>query len=384
MEAGERPSKIRKLNSDDYAISRFPFSNESKILPDSHQVEREVEGDKADGLVEDVHHAENTLQTPLLSKNQMKKLRRKQQWDAGRDDRKAKKKEKLKQKREQKKADKEAGANEVAEKGDASLNKPSHLRPPREQLPVTFVVDCDFDELMTGPKIISLASQITRCYSDNHQAPFRAHMAISSFGGQLKTRFETVLSNHHKSWKGVRVLEDDFVATSEKATKWMAGPGGGEMLGSFAPRANSEDRVPEVGEVVYLTSDSQYTLTELRPYSTYIIGGLVDKNRHKGICYKRAMDRGVRTAKLPIKEFMEMNSRLTLTTNQAYEILVRWLELGDWGEAFTRVMPRRKGAVLKGRGNGQIVAKVGEGAEDEPVEEGAEGDDDDRRSTEVA
>ena len=127
----------------------------------------------------------------------------------------------------------------------------------------------------------------------------------------------------------------------------------GEMAGVFSqfnsPLENSVDhaKLQDEAELVYLTSESDNTLTELKPYSTYIIGGLVDKNREKGICYKRATNRGIKTAKLPIGEFMDMRSRKVLATNHVNEIMLRWLECGDWGEAFVKVIPKRKGGKLK-------------------------------------
>ena len=77
------------------------------------------------------------------------------------------------------------------------------------------------------------------------------------------------------------------------------------------------------------------------------MGGIVDRNRYKGICYKRAAENGIKTAKLPIGDYMQMNSRFVLTTNQVCEIMLRWLELRDWSEAFMQVMPKRKGGMLK-------------------------------------
>ncbi|KAK4990052.1 tRNA (guanine(9)-N(1))-methyltransferase [Elasticomyces elasticus] len=297
--------------------------------------------------------------TPPLSKNQQKKLRRKQDWEAARDQRKVKRKEKLVEKRLRKRAAKEA-EGELGEKQagtEVNAEESQHKEHPTgrsKQLPVAIMIDCDFDALMRDNERISLAAQITRSYSDNRNSRLRAHLAVASFGGKLRDRFDTVLNKHYEGWKGVKFLEGDFVEAAEKAKEWMedatyntlAGP----LADSVGDTPDAREKAKQEGEIVYLTSDSDDTLTRLKPYSTYIIGGLVDKNREKGICYKRAMARGVKTAKLPIGDFLDMQSRKVLATNHVNEIMLRWLELGDWGEAFMRVIPKRKGGQLKNKG----------------------------------
>jgi tRNA (guanine9-N1)-methyltransferase len=116
----------------------------------------------------------------------------------------------------------------------------------------------------------------------------------------------------------------------------------------FPAPENTESAGPEPApSIVYLTSDSPYTLEYLSPNTSYIIGGIVDKNRHKGLCYKRACERGIPTAKLPIGEYMTMQSRTVLAVNHVVEIMLKWLVTGDWGEAFLSVIPKRKEAKLK-------------------------------------
>lgn len=294
-----------------------------------------------------------------LSKNQQKKLKRDQEWEANRAARKAKRKEKIQEKKQNKRAAREQlpptasvdpkPFQETTPANDIPDGK-KESRPQHVQLPITLLLDCGFDELMMDKENKSLASQITRCYSDTHKAPFQAHLAISSFGGRLKERFDGLLAGNYRSWRNVRFLEEDFVKGTEHATGWMTGPEGGKLAAVFARHEDNQKKPEErsqSGEIVYLTSDSPDTLTELRPYSTYIIGGLVDRNRHKGICYKTAMNRGIKTAKLPIGDYMKMNSRFVLATNHVVEIMLRWLELGDWGKAFDMVIPKRKGGVLK-------------------------------------
>ncbi|KAL9602931.1 MAG: hypothetical protein Q9219_001456 [cf. Caloplaca sp. 3 TL-2023] len=294
---------------------------------------------------------------PSLSKNMLKKLRRDQAWEAGREKRKELRKLKKKEKRQQKKraahhVEPPLELSSAKRPADDSVYHPEAKKPkyPRNtQLPIAFVIDCGFDDLMLDGERKSLASQVTRSYSDNHRAPYRSHLFISSFGGHLKDRFDNVLSGHHRSWKGVKFLEADFQEAANEADRVMKSDRGGELAGALGgplSSQQSEDK-KQSGEVVYLTSDSPDTLTELKPYSTYIVGGLVDKNRHKGICYKRAMDQGIKTAKLPIGDYMKMASRFVLATNHVVDIMLRWLELGDWSKAFLQVIPKRKGGVLK-------------------------------------
>lgn len=377
MEAGGRPSKMRKLES---SVKKEEQEGTVAVERPVHAILNqacEVEASSSNSPDQDEHsvgqdnNGKNGLATSqpgpdqsevTLSKNQLKKLKRQQEWEASRDFRKAKRKEKIQEKKERKRAafEEAASAAVVANSanGDETYENSNEepkgvLRRRAVQLPIAFVLDCDFDDLMLDKERISMAAQLTRCYSDNHKAPFKAHLAMCSFGGKLKDRFENVLSGHHHSWKGVTFLSGDFVEAADQAKEWMKGNDGGELAGMFAAEYQHEEPAmaenTESGEVVYLTSDSPHTLTELRPYSTYVIGAIVDKNRHKGICYKRAMDRGIKTAKLPIGDYMQMTSRFVLATNHVAEIMLRWLELGNWGEAFLRVVPKRKGGVLKVR-----------------------------------
>ncbi|KAL9094852.1 MAG: hypothetical protein Q9165_002801 [Trypethelium subeluteriae] len=297
--------------------------------------------------------AQEDIEAKPLSKNQQKKLLKKQRWEEGRTARKIKRKEKATEKKKRDRAMKAAQAsNSAFGIPESKVKAKNHARTDRDnvQLPVTIILDCSFDDLMNENERISLGSQITRCYSDNRNARLKAHLAVSSWGGFLKERFDNLLRKNHESWKGMRWIGGDFVEASERASQWMQCETGGELDGALLKHSDggtSKDALKEQGEVVYLSSESDHTLRELKPYSTYIIGGLVDKNRHKGICYKRAMDRGIKTAQLPIGDFMTMNSRKILATNHVAEIMLKWLDSGDWGEAFLQVLPRRKGGQLK-------------------------------------
>jgi tRNA (guanine9-N1)-methyltransferase len=353
MESEERPAKMRKLEhgtdlieSDSIGPSLHDQSAEDGMKTAGESLTENPSG-KNSVITEKPDQVQNSV--PKISKNQLKKQRRHEKWEAGREDRKAKRKEKIKAKKERRREEwRQHATNEDANAaGGTGDLKARHAKPKKgTQVPITVIFDCDFEDLMFDNEMKSLGLQITRCYSDNRKAKFQTHLAISSFGGKMKERFDGILAKQYTSWKGVRFFSEDFVQVAEKAKDWMQGPQGGSIAGAIAESPHQMNDDTE-GEIVYLSSESDVTLERLKPNSTYIIGGLVDKNRHKGLCHKRATERGIKTAKLPIGEFLHMKSRQVLVTNHVLEIMLRWLEFGDWGKAFMEVLPKRKGGVLK-------------------------------------
>jgi tRNA (guanine9-N1)-methyltransferase len=357
MESEERPAKMRKLEhnmeASDTPDEENPPANGEAGTEDFPAPDQQL---LAGNLIEEDHAEENGTAegekaAPKLSKNQLKKQARLERWEAGREDRKIKRREKIKEKKERRRE--EWRQQQTNEDGDGADGTRSKRPPPFRQIPhggtqvpITVIFDCDFEELMFDNELKSLGLQITRCYSDNRKAKYQAHLAISSFGGKMKERFDGILAKQYTSWKGVRFFSEDFVEVATKSKEWMTGPEGGTLEGAIAEGTDTAADDGE-GEVVYLSSESDVVLDRLKPNGTYIIGGLVDKNRHKGICYKRAMNRGIKTAKLPIGEFLHMKSRQVLVTNHVLEIMLRWMETGDWGKAFMAVLPERKGAKLK-------------------------------------
>ncbi|KAI0122715.1 guanine-1-methyltransferase-domain-containing protein [Daldinia grandis] len=335
----------------------------------SHDDISEGEGDHSDGGSKE---ATNGTDAPKLSKNKQRKLKRQKMWEEKKQEKKGLRKEKRHEKQEKKRLEREAEIAAAAAEGrEPVFQEPSRRQPKSAtKVPITVIFDCQFEKYMMGKELPSLSNQITRCYSDNRNAQFPVHMFISSYGGQMKERHETILQNQFKGWKNVQFIEGDFIEAAAKAREIMAGPSGGTVIDLLA-QGNDRDSVsfsevsqeskkkqkaapvaePEADDVdksiVYLTADSPYTLDRLEPNTCYVIGGIIDKNREKGLCYKIARSKKVRTAKLPIGQYMVMQSRHILATNHVMEIILQWLETGDWGTAFMSVIPMRKGGKLK-------------------------------------
>jgi tRNA (guanine9-N1)-methyltransferase len=409
----ERPSKIRKLDTSEEPPAKAEEAPKENEKPTNDQPANEPEDPNEEQNESEKGNQEQAQDTSNLSKSQQKKLRRKQEWEAGKEYRRVLRRQKHKEKQARKaEARAELEAKYKSGELEPPVSVPGKKGPSRPiQVPVTLILDCDFNELMLEKEIISLSAQLTRCYSDNKCSPYRSHLVMSSWGGSLKDRFETVLSSNHLSWKGVKFTEGNFVDAAKEMDSIMRGPKGGREVGALAPKkeeataetkengslvapetkAEAVDTIVKTEEpplnsdiskpdpeqktktdsisapsapekpsskpeeptlkaepqIVYLSSDSPDTLTSLSPNTSYIIGGIVDKNRHKGLCYKRACELGIPTAKLPIGEYMTMQSRSVLAINHVVEIMLKWLETGDWGEAFLSVIPKRKEAKLK-------------------------------------
>ncbi|PUU74912.1 guanine-1-methyltransferase-domain-containing protein [Tuber borchii] len=287
--------------------------------------------------------------TTKLSKNARKRQLKAKHWAETREAWKAAKREKKKVRKAAERAKAKAAAEAAAEaaretgggsgkqgdngnKNNGSMNR---RRPVLE--PITFIMDCGFDDLMADKEITSLSSQLTRTYSVNRTSSRQVTLHLTSLNKRLLTRYQTVLSNQHLRWKNVVVSSEPYEVTPD---------------------------------LVYLTADSPNTITELENGKKYIVGAIVDKNRYKGLCHKKAVAQGVATAKLPIGEYVSMASRFVLTTNQVAEIMIRWLECRDWEKAFLEVIPRRKMPVAKGGGEDE---EDGEGEGEQEGEDVGDG-----------
>uniref|UniRef100_A0A7N0UCY4 tRNA (guanine(9)-N(1))-methyltransferase n=1 Tax=Kalanchoe fedtschenkoi TaxID=63787 RepID=A0A7N0UCY4_KALFE len=173
------------------------------------------------------------------------------------------------------------------------------------------VIDLEFAHLMSPNEINSLTQQITYCYAMNGRCSSPSHLWLTGCSGDMETQLQKIPG--YPNW----IIEKES-------------------------RSYIEALHDRKDDLVYLTADSETMLDSLDPKKLYIVGGLVDRNRWKGITMNKATEQGIQTAKLPIGEYLKMSSSQVLTVNQVIEILLKFLETGDWKTSFFHVIPQRK------------------------------------------
>ena len=282
-----------------------------------------------------------------MSKRQRKRLQKRQFFV---EHRKIKRKEKKERKKAQKRKLQEGKETEDGKEGVSSAS--DNLTNNKEKLScekkkfrsmnsehassLRVAIDLSFDDLMTDRDIHKLLKQIQRTYSINRRADRPIQLYLTSFGGRSKTILDEIHCKY-TSWD-VHIKEESY----------------GDVF-------SQED-------VVYLTSDSPNVLSEVDESKAYIIGGLVDHNHHKGLCYKLAVERGIAHARLPISECVKLKSRTVITVNHVFEIMLLYSQTKDWKESLVQVLPARKMEGHKKTGNGAQKDEIAEEETDKSVE----------------
>ncbi|KAH9287641.1 hypothetical protein KI387_031758, partial [Taxus chinensis] len=252
---------------------------------------------------EDVYEEIQTRDPPL-TKSAKKKLLKLKRYEAKKVQQKAiarQNKERAKEQKRQEWADKLAGLAEderlsfIQAKADVRKERRAHMLQHREltkQKLLTaqhsgqnIVLDLELCELMTTGEINSLTQQIMYCYAANKKSSSPAHIWLTGCKGEIGSRLQKL-------------------------------PGFDNWLVEKEERSYIEALKEQKDNMVYLTADSENIVEELESSKIYVIGGLVDRNRFKGITMQKAENQGIQTAKLPIAEHLRMTSSQVLTVNQ--------------------------------------------------------------------
>lgn len=174
------------------------------------------------------------------------------------------------------------------------------------------VIDYDFESYMHSGEIKSIVQQTNFTYGMNGKAVHPCHLILTSITGGIEKAFDRQIPQR-KFWIATQTSKS-YLEMFEK----------------------------EKDKLVYLTSEAEDEIEELEKDMIYVIGGIVDRNRHKGLCYQRAKEHGIKTARLPIGEYIKLNRSPVMCTNHVVEILLKWQETRDWEKAFDAVVPERK------------------------------------------
>ncbi|XP_054153251.1 tRNA methyltransferase 10 homolog A-like [Oppia nitens] len=249
--------------------------------------------------------------TPKLSKRKMKRLIKQQKWLESRPEMRKKEKEKKKMKIK-KLREEGVEINRVVVKKQLIPMSSSNCK-------VCICIDCHFEQYMDERDMKKLVKQIGRCYAVNRHSSSPTQLYITSITSKIKEVFEKSQPGF-TNWDAICLDKHWTQVFDDKQTK-----------------------------VIYMTSDSEHTIPDPKVICdandfVFIIGGLVDHNRHKGLCHRLAVEKSCKTGRLPIDEYIEMSQRRVLAVNHVFEIMLLASNgsLLDWTQIFNKVIPLRK------------------------------------------
>jgi len=351
----------------------------------------------------------NNDTTPSLSKNQLKKRRRYEKSQAIKKRRKEQQRQlkQLKAQKEGRDLDAEREQQLVNQRDGKGWKKRENRWKEimtNANIDTSFRIcfDCKFEDLMSSKEINSLSLQLRYVYAVNRKARMPVYIDICGLKkDSLTYKGLEKVEGFPNSWVGraFHCFEDGFedVYNGDSSREKKEEEGTTDMAAATVADADkkkedkSEEGVEttekpitetndaktnESGEVnpspkglrpghqfVYLTGDSPNTLTTLDNNTTYIIGGIVDRNRLKRVAVDRAEainkeypSLNIKTARLPLDENLEFGkSTRILTCNHVFEILLKYRENGykDWGASIVSVLPDRKAVEQKKDTNGE-------------------------------
>ncbi len=178
------------------------------------------------------------------------------------------------------------------------------------------LLDCcpQYEEWMKYSERSSVALQVMRGYSTNRQAEKPLWYGVSGVSSEL----EGLLFDHGGHGWAVHCCREPLQAATP-------------------PPAQIGSR-----KLVYLSAEADTVLETVDADTAYIIGGLVDRNRHKGAAAARASELGIPTARLPLKDNLGLSDATVLTCLHVVQLLLRVWNGASWAEACAVTLPQRK------------------------------------------
>ncbi|KAN0052911.1 hypothetical protein ACTA71_012391 [Dictyostelium dimigraforme] len=239
----------------------------------------------------------------VLSKNQKKRLLKTARWEQYKDQKKQymreKKKENLKKRKETMTSEEKlerSRLKQLKKKGPDANSLEGHI-----------LFDFEMEQHMSEKEKKSLITQMTFLHGFNKISTKPMNLYATGVTDEIKSMLEK-----SSPFKMLTQYKETYLEKFEK------------------------------DELVYLTSDSPNVIQELDLSKKYIVGAIVDHNRLKGITFEKAQKQGISHAQLPIGEYIQMASRKVLAVNHVFQIINEFLVVGNWKDAFEKVIPKRK------------------------------------------
>ena len=273
-----------------------------------------------------------------ISKKQLKKLKKEEEWKKNmkkiKEYKREKKKEKKRIKREAREKEEKLNPKineiKIQEKPNIPFKRKSELKEEFKQKckeGIRVIIDCDFEHLMNERSNKSMVRQIIDLYAINKESsnPFR--VILYGVGKQIKEGLE---KSNYKNWIGIEIYFKEDYPTFDKFIE--------EILYKNDKRNLNDIKK----DIYYLSADSENNIENIDKNATYIIGGIVDRNKYKGLSLNKAKELGINHGKFPIGEYLKLQSSQVLTTNHTFHILNEFSIKHDWKEAFVSIIPKRK------------------------------------------
>lgn len=178
-------------------------------------------------------------------------------------------------------------------------------------------IDLQFETLMSEKELTHLARQLSRVYGANKKSENPCKLSLANLDKTSKT-FQICCDKN-----------DGFA----------------NYILDFQEKPIQEVFHEKKSSVIYLTPDSEETLTEISNEKIYVIGGLVDDSVKKHSTLNFAKENGFKTAKLPIEEFCERKKgsfKQILTIDQVFEIILKKHQGLSWSESL-KILPLKTG-----------------------------------------
>ena len=248
-------------------------------------------------------------EVPKLSKNAQKRLAKQAKWEQKQLEAKERKKEK-KAKKNVTSFSHTRRFNHLREEQDDSKcltkkQKQQLFKQLAKKGPI-MVIDCDFEPLMVDKELKSLSQQLSYCCNINKQQTNPLNLLYAGVGPKL---MQSLQKNNCQNWH-VQITEKPYLEATIETDKGQ--------------QAIDQKRF------VYLTADSPNIITELNPDDIYIIGGIVDRNRYINLTLNKANKDGIRHGKLPIGDYVKLQTSAVLAVNHVLEIVATYYVCKDW------------------------------------------------------